>query len=72
MVYFICRRKVIDIRFTLPQGKVSNVAQYISQLQTSFQNMQIELKASDSEISSDTYEELKEKFLELGIEIKEV
>ena len=65
-------RKAIGIRFMLPQGKVSNVAPYISQLQASFQNMQIELKASDGEISSDTYEELKEKFLELGIEIEEV
>ena len=65
-------KKAIGIRFTLPQGKVSNVAPYISQLQANFQSMQIELKASDGEISSDTYEKLKEKFLELGIEIEEV
>ena len=65
-------KAAIGIRFTLPQGKVSNVAQQINQLQASFQNMQIELKASDGEISSDAYEELKEKFLELGIEIEEV
>ena len=64
-------KTAIGIRFKLPRGKVSNVAPYISQLQANFQNMQIELKASDGEISSDTYEELKEKFLELGIEIEE-
>ncbi len=65
-------KRTIGIRFTLPQGRVSNVTQYISQLQDSFQNMQIELKASDGEILSDTYEELKEKFLALGIEIEEI
>ena len=65
-------KAAIGIRFTLPQGKVSNVAQYISQLQASFQKMQIELKASNGEISQDAYEELKEKFRELGIEIEEM
>ena len=65
-------RKAIGIRFTLPQGKVSNVAQHLNQLQTSFQNMQIELKASDGEISREAYEEFKEKFRELDIEIEEV
>ena len=65
-------KKKIGICFTLPQGKVNSVAQHISQLQDSFQNIQIELKAFDGEISSDDYEELKEKFLELGIVIEEV
>lgn len=65
-------RKAINIRFTLPQGKVSNVAQHLNQLQASFQNMQIELKASDGEISQDAYEELKENLRELEIEIEEV
>ena len=65
-------KKIISIRFTLPQGKVSNVAQHLNQLQTSFQNMQIELKASDGEISREAYEEFKEKFRELDIEIEEV
>lgn len=65
-------KKTISIRFTLPQGKVSNVAQHLNQLQSNFQNMQLELKASEGEISSDDYEELKEKFLELGIVIEEV
>ena len=65
-------RKTIGIRFTLPQGKVSNVAQQINQLQSNFQNMQIELKASNGEISQDAYEELKENLRALGIEIEEV
>lgn len=65
-------RKSIGIRFTLPQGKVSNVAQHFNQLQTNFQNMQIELKASDGEISQDAYEELKENLRALGIEIEEI
>ena len=65
-------KKAIGIRFTLPQGKVSNVAQYLNQLQSNFQNMQLELKAFNGEISLDAYEELKENLRELGIEIEEV
>ena len=65
-------KKTISIRFTLPQGKVSNVAPYLSQLQSNFQNMQLELKASDGEISQNTYDEFKENLRELGIEIEEV
>ncbi len=34
--------------------------------------MQLELKASDGEISQDAYEELKENLRELGTEIEEV
>ena len=64
--------KAIGIRFTVPQGKVSNVAQHINQLQSNFQNIQIELKASNGEISQDAYEELKENLRALGIEIEEV
>ena len=65
-------KKEISIRFTLPQGKVSNVAQHLNQLQSNFQNTQLELKAFNGEISQDAYEEFKEKFRELGIEIEEV
>ncbi len=65
-------KKTIDIRFKLPQGKVSNVAQHLNQLQSNFQNMQLELKASGGEISQNAYEELKEKFKELGIDVEEV
>jgi len=65
-------KKTIDIRFRLPQGKVSNVASYLSQLQFNFQNMQLELNASDGEISQDVYEELTENLRALGIEIEEI
>lgn len=65
-------KKAIGIRFMLPQGKVSNVAQCLNQLQSNFQNMQVELKASDGEISQDAYEEFKEKLQELDIEIEEI
>ncbi len=65
-------KKTIGIRFKLPQGKVSNVAQHLNQLQSIFQNMQLELKASEGEISQDAYEKLKVDLRELGIEIEEV
>ncbi len=64
--------KTIGIRFRLPQGKVSDVAPYLSQLQANFQNIQLELKASDGEISQNAYEELKENLRALGIEIQEI
>lgn len=65
-------KKTIGIRFRLPQGRVSNVAQHLNRLQSNFQNMQLELKASDGEISPDAYEEFKENLRALGIEIEEV
>lgn len=65
-------KKAIGIRFTLPQGKVSDVAPYLNQLQSNFQNMQLELKATNGEIPLEAYEELKEKFEELGIDVEEV
>ena len=65
-------KKTIGIRFRLLQGKVSDVAPYLSQLQSNFQNMQLELKASDGKISQDAYDEFKENLRALGIEIEEV
>ena len=65
-------RKEIGIRFMLPHGMVSNIAQHLGQLQSNFQNMQLELKASNGEISWEAYEELKEKFRALGIEVEEI
>jgi hypothetical protein len=64
-------KKTISIRFRLPQGKVSNVAQHLNKLQSKFQNMQLELKASNGEISQEAYEELKENLRVLGIETEE-
>ena len=65
-------KESIGIRFTLPQGKVSNVAQQINQLQSNFKNMKLELNASEGQITQDAYEELKENFRAIGIEIEEV
>ncbi|MCY3548948.1 MAG: DUF499 domain-containing protein [Candidatus Poribacteria bacterium] len=65
-------KKTISIRFRLPQGKVSSVVQHLNELQSNFQNMQLELKASDGKISQDAYDEFKENLRELGIEIEEV
>ena len=64
-------RETIDIRFTLPSGKVSNVAQHINELHSYFDTIQIALKANDGQISVDAYETLKENLRTLGIEVKE-
>ncbi len=65
-------KKTIGIRFRLPQGKVSNVVQHLNQLHSNFQNMQLELKASEGEISEDDYAEFKDNLRELDIEIEEL
>lgn len=66
------KKASIGIRFTLPQGKVSNVAQYLNQLQSKFRHMQLELRTSNGEISQSDYETLREDLRELGIEVEEV
>ena len=66
------KKEAIGIRFTLPKGKMSDVARHIGRLQNSFESMQIELRASEGDISQEDYEELKEEFQDLGIEIEEV
>ena len=65
-------KTTIGIRFTLPQGKVSNVAQHLNQLQSKFQHMQLELRTSNGEISQSDYEAFREDLQALGIEIEEV
>ena len=59
----------VGIRFTLPQGKMSNVAQCLNALGTS---VQLELRASSGQISEESYEELLESLRALGIVVEEV
>ena len=59
----------IGIRFTLQQGKVRDVAQYLHALGT---NLQLELRAPAGKISQDAYKELLENLRTLGIVVEEV
>lgn len=59
----------VGIRFTLPQGRMSNVAQCLNALRT---NLQLELRAPAGQISQDAYEELLENLRTLGIVVEEV
>ena len=65
-------RTEIRLHFTVPPGKVSNMAQHINSLQAKFKNIRIQLTTSDGEISESDYEKLKADFLDLGIEVEEV
>ena len=65
-------RTEIRLHFTVPSGKVSNMAQHINSLQAKFKNIRIQLTTSDGEISESDYEKLKADFLDLGIEVEEV
>ena len=65
-------RQSVQLRFTVPSGKVSHMSQHVNALQSQFKNIRIELTTSDGEISEADYEKLKEDFLESGIEVEEV
>jgi hypothetical protein len=57
-------------RFKVPKGKVSNIMGVLNYLQTKFNTLEIELKATDGRISETEIEDkIKEAFRQLGIEI---
>ena len=65
-------RDRIELRFQVPKGKVSSVMGVMNLLQSKFDNLEIELTASDGEISEQDYEDkIKEAFRQLGVDIDE-
>jgi len=65
-------RDRIDLRFQVPKGKVANIMGVMNLLQSKFESLEIELTASDGEITEQDYEDkIKETFRQLGIEIDE-
>ncbi len=63
-------RKEIHLQFTVPRGKVAGLMGVMNLLQLNFDNLQIELRATDGEMSEQDYEDkIKEAFAQLGIDL---
>ncbi len=65
-------RKEIHLQFTVPKGKVAGLMGVMNLLQLNFDNLQIELRATDGEMSEQDYEDkIKEAFAQLDIDLDE-
>ena len=65
-------RKEIHLQFTVPKGKVAGLMGVMNLLQSNFDNLRIDLRATDGEMSEQDYEDkIKEAFAQLGIDLDE-
>jgi hypothetical protein len=65
-------RREICLRFAIPKGKVASIMGVINLLQSKFDSLEIELLASNGEISEQDYEDkIREAFRQLGVAIGE-
>jgi hypothetical protein len=63
-------RSSLDLRFTVPKGKVASLMGVLNLLQYHFDRLEIELKASEGEIGEQEYEKIQEAFRQMGIEVE--
>ncbi len=65
-------RDSVRLKFTVPKGKVSGLLGMMSLLQSNFNNLQIELLATEGQMSNQDYEDkIKETFVQLEINPEE-
>ena len=65
-------RKEVHLQFTVPKGQVAGLMGVMNLLQSNFDNLQIDLRATDGEMSEQDYEDkIKETFAQLGIDLDE-
>ena len=65
-------RNEVSLKFTIPKGQVSGIMGVMNLLQSNFNNLQIELRATDGKMSEQDYEDkIKEAFDQLGIDLEE-
>jgi hypothetical protein len=65
-------RKELILRFKVPRGQISEIMRAMNYLQTKFQSLEIEIKATDGHISEEDFtNKIKEALLQLGIDLKE-
>ena len=58
-----------NVRFKVPRGKISNIMGIMNLLQSKFENLEIEIVATDGSISDQDYEDkIMEAFRQLGID----
>jgi hypothetical protein len=62
----------VQLRFQVPKGKVAQIMGVMNLLQSKFGSLEIEIIATDGEISEQDYEDkIKESFRQLGIDVDE-
>jgi len=62
-------RRVVQLKFQIPKGKVSGIMGMMNLLQSKFGTLEIEIKATDGEISKQDYEDkIEETLRQLEIE----
>ena len=65
-------RNSVHLKFTIPKGKVAGLMGVMRLLQSNFDNLQIELLATEGQMSDQDYEDkIKEAFVQLGIDPEE-
>lgn len=65
-------RYKIDLKFQIPKGKVSNIMGILNYLQSKFENLKIEVAATEGLISEQEYEDkIDEALRQSGIELDE-
>jgi hypothetical protein len=62
----------VHLKFQVPKGKVAQIMGVMNLLQSKFGNLEIEIVATNGQISEQDYEDkIKESFRQLGIEVEE-
>lgn len=62
----------LDLRFTVPRGKVSGIMGMMSYLQSKFQSIEIQVKAENGSLTLDEYRnKIKEALQQLGINLED-
>ena len=65
-------RNNVHLKFTIPRGKVAGLMGVMNLLQSNFESLQIELLATEGQMSDQDYEDkIKEAFVQLGIDPEE-
>jgi len=65
-------RNSVHLKFTIPKGKVAGLMGVMNLLQSNYDNLQIELLATEGQMSNQDYEDkIKEAFVQLGIDPEE-
>jgi hypothetical protein len=64
--------KELILRFKVPRGRISEIMRTMNYLQTKFQSLEIEIRATDGHISQEDFiNKIKEALLQLGIDLKD-
>ena len=65
-------RDRVQLKFKIPKGKVSGIMGVMNLLQSNFENLQVELRATGGQMSNQDYEDkIREAFVQLEIDLEE-